>query len=211
MKKGLFTLILLIGAAYLMVTSKPIQDELWRIASFLDPQLSKKISGEYQNKSNEYLLSKIHSKSDIQSATAAEILIARKDKSLLPDFIKLLKSKDQGIVGFAIEAIGKIGDTKAIPYLVKYINEGSSHAQYINALMALSEMKYEPIIPEIIKLAKQSKEVLYRQSAIEMMDKFDRPEFIAILEEMTHEDNSEIVRDDASKVLIKLKEADVKR
>jgi HEAT repeat protein len=192
------------GAGYLIVGSKPIQNEFWRIAAFFDPQLGNKLSKEYQNKSNEYLLLKLQSKSDIHASVAAEILISRKDRSLLPEYFKLLRSKDQAVVGSVIEAIGKIGDKQAIPYLENIVNMGPSSIQHVNALMALSEMQYEPIIPVIIKLAKQSKTVINKQSAIEMMGKYNRPEFLTILEEMAQNDESEYVRDDAKKVKNKL-------
>jgi hypothetical protein len=131
--------IIIIG--YFVIMSRPIQNRYWSIMEFLNPQLSSEMDEAWKTKPNNYLLKQLKANNYLYSGTAAGILIKRKDKTLVPEFINLLKNDDIRVVGTAIESLGKINDPSAIPYLMKFVMQGSESIHYRTALLALSEMQ----------------------------------------------------------------------
>jgi HEAT repeat protein len=177
---------------YLIIISRPVQNAIWTAMAFFNPRLSSQMDEEWKDKPNKFLLRQLHSNSFMHSGTAAKILIERRDKTLVPEFIKLLKSRNPKTRGTAIRALGKINDNSVIPYLMEYVKRGPENIHYRTALLALAEMKYEPVIPDILQLADTHIENDDRpqQYAIEMMSNFDNPKIDEKLKELLNHESA---------------------
>lgn len=208
MKKSWLIVFASLGVGYFVLMSRPIQDQFWSVMEFLSPRLSSEMDKEWENKPNKFLLNKLKANNYLYSGTAAEILINRKDKTLVPVFIKLLNSRDIEIVGTAIQALGKIGDVSAIPQLMKFVKMGPEGVHYKTALLALSEMQYVPVIPEIIKLANTNlgNDLRPQDYALMMMRNFQSEKFIEILKKLKETGSDPSIREGAAEILQKIEE-----
>jgi len=108
-----------------------------------------------------------------------EILVDRREKEAIPMFISFLKCKDINRKKTAIWALGAFKDARAIEHLMDIIKDGEKNPNYVNALMALSDMQYEGAFPYVVERAKKGD--AYRNGSIGMLKAFGKSECIPIL------------------------------
>jgi hypothetical protein len=86
------------------------------------------------------------------------------------------------------------------------VNAGPKDIHYNMALEALSELKYEPIIPEIIKLADTNlgNDLRPQDDALRMMRNLESEEFIESLKKMKETGKVPSIRNDAAEILEKI-------
>lgn len=173
--------------------------------SFLNPKIISNTQEKWGAKSNDFLLKKMKSSMFIQSVPAARILLGRKDKNLIREFIKLLDSPDKGMVLTAIEALGLIGDEKAAPSVAKLLKNNRDENIHYEVMLALARMRYEPILSDVIKMSKSDKRG-DRHLSIGMLEGFNNQETIAILHRIAEKDSERTNRDAAERALFNLKQ-----
>jgi HEAT repeat protein len=106
----------------------------------------------------------------------------RKEKQAVPILIKQSRSWNNQIRIDAIWSLGVIGDSRAIEPLMKIVREGEKHPNYVNALSALSKMRYDGAYKYVVERAK--KPDAYRNGSVGMLKEFGRPESIPLLVEI---------------------------
>lgn len=185
--KYVIPLVLLIFLIWFL-NSMIFQNAYWMTVGFLNPYLSEGLEKKWKEKSSDFLLAKMHSKNFLYPGVAADILIARKDKSMVPKYLLLLNSKNTALRGTIINALGEIGDKRTIKPLVELvINKGPDSANYFNGLLALAKMKYTPIFENIKKLA-LSADRNDRSYAIDMLEAFDDEKSMELLANISEND-----------------------
>ena len=135
---------------------------------FTDPNYSKRVLKEWQQKSSDFLYFQIRiPNSSSRKGTAINILSDRKDKRILPILKDIIKRDDPDLNYIATLCLIKYGKEEAIPVLMEIVNEyknrrfypdrigqRSPYHRYFDALNALAKLKYESVYPIILDLAK---------------------------------------------------------
>ena len=124
------------------------------------------------------------------------ILIKRKEKRVVPILIKELGSWHRDVRVGAIRALGDIGDERAIEPLMEIVKKGKIDygynkgpiPDYLEALMALAKMKYEPAYKYALDFVTTEQEPNnLRGYGIIMLGYFEKPEALPILRKIASE------------------------
>ncbi|MGF1458727.1 MAG: HEAT repeat domain-containing protein [Leptolyngbyaceae cyanobacterium] len=91
----------------------------------------------------------------------------------LPTLIKVLLDESKGIVirGYAIRALGEIGDASVIPVLMKYLAPDESDFIYRESLFALGKLGLTHLEDKIISIAIRHTEPDVRKDAVKVLGK----------------------------------------
>ena len=203
MKKFSITIISILGFMFIFFLLSPtIQNAYWSFREFLEPRVNDRIEKEWRNKPAEFLLHKLTRKVRMYSGTAAMIIVERKEKRAIPEFLKLIKSPNEQTRISAFIALGEIGDERAIEPLMEIIKEGRANKDFLSAIDALSIMHYEPIYPEILQMAKDN----YHTSwVVDMLERFpEKPETLPALKNISKSDPEGYIRDKANRAIASL-------
>jgi len=156
----------------------------WFLMAWSGPGPRDKIVAALEEMPTQQVIKKLHSV-DIFSPypqTAISVLADRKDKSAVPSLIRLLKVWNPHIRRDAIWALGVIDDSRAIEPLMDIVKSGEKNSDYVNALSALSKMRYEGAYNYVVERAKEPD--AYRNGSVEMLKNYGKPESIALLLEI---------------------------
>jgi len=153
----------------------------------ISPQVTGEIRNDFRQLPSKDLISKIKGFCNPYSLgyfspypmAAMDILVERREKEAVPTLLRMLKRYNKNKRRTAIWALGVINDPRAIEPLMNIVKQGERHPNYINALMALSEMKYEGAFPYVVKRAKEHD--AYRNGSVGLLKEFGKPECIPIL------------------------------
>jgi HEAT repeat protein len=130
--------------------------------------------------------------------TALAILAERKEKKIVPIFLKGMKSPDVYVRHSAMMALADIGDERAIEPLMEIVRKatidygynGNLMPDYVVALMALSKMRYEPVYHYAIEFATSKVEPNNLKGyGVIMLGNFENPEALPILKQIAQEKN----------------------
>jgi hypothetical protein len=113
---------------------------------------------------------------------ATKILAERRDVNAVPALIDVLKSWSQYKRRNAIWALSLINDPRATEPLMKIVLKGERHPNYLDALSALSKMKYEDAYKYVLERA--HRENAYLNGSVGMLAHYGKPESIQLLIEM---------------------------
>lgn len=171
----------------------------WTLTVSFEPLVSVRIHNEFEKLPSDVLVNKLKLY-NIDPASpypqiAMEVLASRKEKTVVPYLIKLLKSWHPDRRYQAIRALGLIGDERAVEPLLKIVNEGESkeNKSYRSALLSLCQIGYEPIRSIVLERLKRPDGV--RNGSAKMMEYIGKKEDINLLEERynsIHEDNDAV-------------------
>ena len=205
-KNLIFWPVVIFGGLFLV--ANPLSQNLWFMAwDFLDPHMNDKITAKWRDKSSDFLLSKAGSLNDTYSNVATSILIQRKEIRLEPIALKITKSLNPQRRSGAFETLGYLGDPRAIEPLLRVVQKGRKDRDYIDAVDALSIMRYEPIYPEILKMVSDGYET---SVAVDMLERFpEKAETIPTLTHIEKTDPEWYIRDKAQAAIKKLESARV--
>jgi len=200
----------------------------WLLAAFgSSPEMVSDIENRFRKLPSKVLISKLRGYDnplhiDYLSPypySALYVLVERKEKAATPEIIKFLTSWDKNRRQEAMRALGKINDPRAIEPLMRIVNKSkidpstydynkSGSPDYVGALTALSLMKYEKIYLTTVSIAALKKEndpYDFRSCGIDMLEYFEKPESIPILEKISREDPEAYIRDKAKKAIEHIK------
>lgn len=183
------------------MTSPPIQIAKWMILSGLHWRITDEIKMAWETKSTIFLLWKLMGYDYEKVGIAAEILSERKERLAMPILLLHLHSPFWINRQMAIHELGEMGDPRAITPLMRIVKKGASNENYINALYALSKLKYEPALPIVIDLLKNE----HKLAALEMLGYFGKAETLPLLRNIAENDVDKYVREDALEALETIK------
>ena len=174
------------GIIALLISIGPFRDFYYYMMQIPCPNYSSIMKKKYAEKSNEYLLKKINSWSEDEKYYASSELEKRKDKGLIPLYNKMLNSGNKNEKDVALSALVNLNEPTVIPALLDMVEKKKDFWSYKRGVKSLVLMKYEPIIPEIKKLAEMPVTKEYgeipQDNAIEMCKIFgNNPKTIEIL------------------------------
>ena len=181
---------------------------LWsRVEEFLSPSYSTKdIESSWANKSSEFLIKQLSSNKWNQSAGAGNILARRKDPDTIEPLINILKtSNNKDVIAQAIKILAEFETPEINFVLMGIVKNGRSHPNYLDAVTDLSLKHYEPIYPEILKMAEDNFET---NLAIRLLFMFpNKLGTIQALETIANSDSKNYIRRNAQDTIKKIKAA----
>jgi len=189
--------------AVVIINLTPVQDFVFSCRSFIQPNVWDDIKDRWEDKSSNFLLRKLQSNNTAYFGIANTILVERKEKRAIPVLLRLTKSWDKQRRISAFIALGELKDKRAIEPLMLIAKEGVKHRDYVNALRALSIMKYEPAFLYVSELAKSDSE--NRAYAMSMLANYGKPETIPLLEYIAENDSEWDVQENAKEAIEKIK------
>ena len=145
---------------------------------------------------------------------ALQTLVERKDKAAVSQIIKMLNSHRSYYRQEAMRALANLGDSSAIEPLVNIVNRTPIDINYsktkppdnIEALIALSKLKYEKIYGKGVELATLKNDPNdFRSYGITMLSNFEKPESLPILEKISQNDPEGYIRAKAKKAIERIK------
>lgn len=194
MKKNILVTIsiILVLLMVVIVLLPHVQMGIWMFRNFVNPKLHEETIEKFKTKSNEYLIKQLKSKNYAIVGIAAGILYQRDEREAVPVLLELTKSKNEQIRTTAFIVLGNFNNERAIEPLMNIIDKGPNHRDYIDALRALSIMRYEPVYPLIIEiLESKESDVLYEDKpyAVGMLEYYAKPESIPLLDKIIEEES----------------------
>ncbi|MBN1526590.1 MAG: hypothetical protein JW919_03280 [Candidatus Omnitrophica bacterium] len=201
-KNKFFLYIFIIVALFLIVNLSPLQDFIFSFRSFIEPKIYERIEKSWRNKTNDFLLRQVNSANNAYSGIATSILVERKEKKAIPILLKQTKSWNKQTRISAFIALGEIGDPSVIEPFMKIVRNGRENPQFLNAIDALSIMRYETIYSEILKMVNDG----YHTSwAVDMLERFpEKPETLPALEKIANSDTEEYIKYKAKQAMEKI-------
>ncbi|MBI4846464.1 MAG: HEAT repeat domain-containing protein [Candidatus Omnitrophica bacterium] len=184
MKKKIIILLVLIGilVALLFVASKIYHFLL----SFQGPDHFESIRFKLRELPSKDLINKadniFYEIFSLQSSLALDVLVERKEREAIPLFLKLLRSRNNEKRKIAFWALASINDPTTVASLMEIVQKGEDHQDYIDALITLSQMRYEGALPYVIKLAEKFDADV--NGSIGMIKDIGNPELIPVLKDI---------------------------
>ena len=156
----------------------------WTLTAMFEPLASIRIHHEFEKLSSDVLIKKLKLH-NIDPASpypqiAMEILAQRKEKSVVPYLIKLIKSWHPDRRYQSMRALGSIGDRRAIEPLLEIVNRGEETENYLEALSSLCQIGYEPARTIVLEMLKRPDGA--RNGSAKMMEYIGNREDIPLLE-----------------------------
>lgn len=190
----------------LAVNFGPFKDLYYHVLAGIEPHLHERLEREFAAKTNEYLIRKLNSWSQEERGYASDELEKRSDKTMLPLFLKMMKSGNKNEKDVAISVLVKLNEPVVIPVLLDMVDKKKDFWSYNRGVQSLALMRYEPIIPEIRKLADMPKTKEYgdipRSNAVESCKMFgNNPKTIEILKIIANYKDTIFAADDAREAL----------
>lgn len=124
----------------------------------------------------------------------------------LSKFIYALGNKDYRIRESALESLAEIGRDKAIPYLMKALDD-KNHFVKVRAIEYLQQFRVKKAANKLIELLKKAKDALLCTDILEYLADIGHKKAIPIIREMLKSKNS-LVRGYAAQALGDLKDND---
>lgn len=185
------------------------------LSAFLFPDKPYHVTKNYRGLSTEELIKKTRAYNILWRDEAMEVLATRKEDKAVWRFIELLNSPIKSVRQIAMFSLGEIGDERAIEPLMKIVKEEQVDITYkkhdnpdsIEALKALAMLKYEGAYSYAVWLAGLNDDPNdFRSYGITMLEYFEKPESISILEKIAKEDPKEYIREKAINAIEHIKE-----
>ncbi len=129
------------------------------------------------------------------------------DSSAVPALIKALKDKDFQLQNNAAEALGNIGDTRAIPHLIESLRVRGGKGHINTAAEALYRMKDPRGVPALVE-ALEDNDSYIRVVAVQAIENIDDPRVAPALIKAI-KDNDQEVRGTAFRALNKIRDHSV--
>lgn len=202
-KNDFFKLFIILSILGVILFTPPVQIARWAVLNFFAPFLYRDTKDAWNNKPTVFLLWKLLGYNPINADIAADILGERKEKSAVPILLIGLQSPLGMTKWRAMHTLGEIGDKRAIKPLMSIVKKDMKDDNYYGALRALSEMKYEPILPIVIKMTRGTENE--RGDAVLMLGDFEDPKLLPILKKIAEEDKEDYIRDRAKEAIDRIK------
>lgn len=171
----------------------------WTLTTMIEPLASRRIYLEFEKLPSDVLIKKLKlhniDPASPYPQTAMEILAQRKEKSVVPYLIKLMKSWHPDRRYQSMRALGSIGDRRAIEPLLGIVNRGEKTENYREALSSLCQIGYEPAHAIVLEMLKRPDGA--RNGSAKMMEYIGKREDIPLLEakySSIHEKNEAVER-----------------
>lgn len=201
-KNSFFKIFIAISIVGIFIFTPPVQRGVWETLYFLNPFLYIDIRDAWSNKSTIFLLSKLLGPNPVHADIAADILGERKEKIAVPILLIGLRSPLRMTKWRAMRTLGQIGDQRAVKPLMAIIENRAKDENYYRALSALSEMKYEPTLPIVIKMTQGTE--TERGEAIPMLGKYEDPKLLPILRKIAEQDKEADIRNRAEEAILRI-------
>ncbi len=205
MKNNIRTLLIICsGIIVFVLLMSPLKTLYWSSREFIQPNLIEDTKRQYRDKSSQFLV-RVYKSSDAPLASAAaSVLKGRKDPSVVNEMVAIIeKSRDQGLRSGAINILAKINDNNSLPLLIKIVQNGRKDPQYLYAMEALSEMHYNEIYSEILKLVADNYEITW---VIDMIENFPmNPQTLPTLEKIAKDNPEWYIRDKVTHAIENIK------
>lgn len=157
----------------------------WYVAGILD-NLQLDLPRQYEQLPSDWLLKEMSSPNETRAHIAYVVLVDRKEPRVVPKIIKKINKGDINSPMY-IMALAELKDERALHTLVNLYEKnkmkGVKSDIYRETVIALSNMKYQPLWPEVARLAKSR----YAEEiglAITALENFEKIEGIPLLEEI---------------------------
>lgn len=189
--------------AYIIFNLMPVQNFIFSLKEFFEPNLTQKLEKEWQEKPDEFLIKKLYANNYYYPGLAADILCRRDKREIIPILIKFSRSNYTTRAKIGIYGLSYFGGKEAEESLIEVIKQGRENKNYLMALDALSIMHYDKIYLEILKMANDN----YHTSwVVDMLERFpDKPETLSTLQNIAKNDPEWYIRDKAEEVIEKIK------